>query len=262
MSMAALRWARGVRGITGTQKFVLVMLADMANDYGEAWPTAISLAADCCLSERAVREAFDALEDVGLIVGDRCHGRATRWCIQIGREPARNTAPPARDTVRAERGSALRVRRAPPERGAGTPEPASDPPRNVAQFDRNHVPTEPSRTPIEPSRTPSVRAKPPAVVMPLPGWLPPDAWDAWCQHRVRLSRKGWTHAAAVRCIAALERFRDQGDDPRAVIDQAIAGGWTGLFPLKTRGARTSQPDRWQAQREAFEDAGLFQEHMP
>lgn len=239
MSMAGLRWARSVRGITGTQKFVLVMLSDMANDYGEAWPTAISLAADCCLSERAVRDAFDALEAAGLLVGDRQHGRATRWCIQIGREPARDAAPPARDTTPPERRSALPARResasTTPERGAPTPEPGSDPPRNVAQNGRNHVPTEPSRTPIQPSRTPNARAKPLAVAVTLPAWLPPDAWDAWCQHRVARDRKGWTHAAAVRCISTLEKFRDQGDDPSAVIDQSIAGGWTGLFPLKRRG---------------------------
>jgi hypothetical protein len=82
------------------------------------------------------------------------------------------------------------------------------------------------------------------VTVSLPAWLPDDAWADWCHHRVGLSRKGWTHAAAVRCIRDLERYRDTGDDPRAVIDQSIAGGWTGLFPLKRgRGAASQQNDR-------------------
>lgn len=71
MSMAALRWARAVRGVSGTQKLVLWALADMANDYAEAWPTAIAVGEDCCISERAVRDAMDALESAGFITGQR-----------------------------------------------------------------------------------------------------------------------------------------------------------------------------------------------
>jgi len=242
MSMAALRWARSVRGITSTQKFVLVMLADQANDYGEAWPSALLLAADCCLSDRAVRDAMDALEAVGLISGERAKGRATRWCIHIGRAPAPRPEVAAPRSETPERRSALPASRA-PRKHTGTsfrptPEPASDPHRNV-------VPATPERGSditlknphITPSRTPKTRAR---VEVATPHWLPPDAWDAWCQHRTRLKRSGWTEAAAVRCIATLSTLRAQGDDPRAVIDQSIAGGWTGLFALK-RGASGARP---------------------
>lgn len=97
MSMTALRWARGVRGITSTQKLVLLLLADTANDYGDAWPSALALADDSGLSDRTVRTALDALEGMGLIEGRRELGRATRWCVRVGSEPASETPAPIAD---------------------------------------------------------------------------------------------------------------------------------------------------------------------
>lgn len=158
MSMAALRWARAVRGVTGTQKLVLWALADMANDYAEAWPAATALGDDCCLSERAVREAMDALEAGGLITGTRVHGRATRWVLNLdhavaggsGPAPAPRSAPTERRSATPEPRSAHQARHsttepysasAEPPAGVqrenpgaifrGTPERGSDPPRNV-----------------------------------------------------------------------------------------------------------------------------------
>jgi len=64
----------------------------------------------------------------------------------------------------------------------------------------------------------------------LPDWLPPDAWAEW--ERYRRSRKGWTPKAADLCLRTLSKLRDEGHDPRAVIEQAIERGWTGLFPLR------------------------------
>jgi pyocin large subunit-like protein len=94
MSMAALRWARSVRGISSTQKLVLWALADSANDYGEAWPSALLLAEDCCLTDRAVRDALDALERIQLITGQRATGRATRWVVEVGSTPEARSASP------------------------------------------------------------------------------------------------------------------------------------------------------------------------
>jgi hypothetical protein len=236
MSMAALRWARSVRGITGTQKLVLWALADMANDYGEAWPSALAMADDCCLSDRAVRDALDALEACGLIAGERAVGRATRWCIRLGKTPEPLAATTARPAGTPERRSALPASRSTPRHPGTsflpTPEPASYPPRNV-------VPTTPERGSdrtlknphTTPNRTPKARGRAEFVVA-VPEWIPTDAWGAWCQHRTGLKRSGWTEAAAVRCIATLRTLRDEGHDPRAVIDQSIAGGWTGLFALR------------------------------
>jgi hypothetical protein len=193
MSMAALRWARSVRGISGTQKLVLWALADMANDYGEAWPSALAMADDCCLSDRAVRDALDALEACGLIAGERAVGRATRWCIRIGRTPEPRAETPERPAVTPERRSALPAARSTtPHPGTWfrpTPEPASDPPRNV-------VPTTPERgsdrTLNNPHTTliePSTRAS-------------GEAFEAWWKH---YPRKVGKDAARTAYAAALKR---------------------------------------------------------
>lgn len=77
MSHRAANWARQVRGISGTQKLVLFMLAEMANSQGEAWPAVESLAADCCLSVRAVQNALRDLAQAELITIHRGGGRQT-----------------------------------------------------------------------------------------------------------------------------------------------------------------------------------------
>jgi hypothetical protein len=246
MSMAALRWARGVRGITSTQKLVLWALADMANDYAEAWPSATALAVDCCLSERAVRSAFADLEARGLIAGDHAYGRSTRWRLRIDEAPEQKSATPERGAATPEPRSGVagaeRTGQDTPERRAPTPERGSAPPRNVVHPPRNVVHTEPSITPIEPTGTPKPRAKTPTVKVVLPDWLPPDAWRAWCEHRIGAAPRKWTQRAAELTIRKLGDLRDQGHDPQAVIDQSIMAGWSGLFAVKDDRASARQRD--------------------
>lgn len=277
MSMAALRWCRSVRGVTGTQKLVLWSLADMANDYAEAWPTAITVGEDSCISERAVRDAMDALEAAGFITGERAKGRATRWVLNLDRlvpdappssephsaAPERRSGPTKRSAGAVAAFFLLEPGSAPPELGSGVregspgttfrtpPEPRSDPPRNlvpVTPEPRSDITLKnPHRTPIG---TPKTRATADDGVV-IPSWLPDDAWRDWCQHRTRLKRSGWTHAAAVRCVATLNRLRAEGNDPRAVIDQSIAGGWTGLFALRGHSAAQPKRDRFDTLADAY-----------
>ena len=65
----------------------------------------------------------------------------------------------------------------------------------------------------------------------LPEWLPPSVWQDW--HDYRNSRKGWTPKARALSLQTLTTLWREGHDPRAVIEQAIERGWTGLFPVKT-----------------------------
>lgn len=66
----------------------------------------------------------------------------------------------------------------------------------------------------------------------LPDWLSPEAWAEWSTYRTAKCRKTWTQLAAKKSIQTLSKLRDEGHDPVEVIDQAIASGWTGLFPVK------------------------------
>lgn len=71
-----------------TAKFVLLRLADFANDKGSSiYPALETVAEDCCLSVRAVRQAFRFLEDTGilrLIEASRGgRGRTSRYAIDM-----------------------------------------------------------------------------------------------------------------------------------------------------------------------------------
>jgi len=71
----------------------------------------------------------------------------------------------------------------------------------------------------------------------LPAWLPADAWREWCRYR---RGKRWSRRAAELSLRTLERLHAEGHDPRRVIEQSIAGGWTGLFADKGGGAGASR----------------------
>jgi hypothetical protein len=67
----------------------------------------------------------------------------------------------------------------------------------------------------------------------FPDWLDVDAWAMW--ERFRSKGKGrttWTEDARRLSLRTLGKLRDAGHDPRAVIEQSIERGWSGLFELK------------------------------
>lgn len=96
----------------------------------------------------------------------------------------------------------------------------------------------PSLIPDSPSRIPDPK-KGRACAPKLPDWLPASAWHEW--HVFRNARKGWTATARKLSLRTLTDLHTAGHDPRAVIEQSIERGWTGLFPTKTQDARGSPP---------------------
>jgi hypothetical protein len=80
------------------------------------------------------------------------------------------------------------------------------------------------------------RTKPKGVVfdnpeMELPEWLQRDLWTEFVEHRKEM-KNPLTERAAKANIRKLCELRSKGQDPRAVIDQTIAAGWTGLFEVR------------------------------
>ena len=200
MSNRALTWAWSVRGITSTQKLVLIRLADAANADNEVWHSAQVIAADTGLKDRAVRYALDALEAGHLIAGERATGKAARWTLNLdvivptltngGGQP-RHQMPrptPARDAVVRHGRSTPKPRHHMPEGSA----PDAGPPRH-------HVPTEPKLTQKNPKEEirggadPRARAhaytreepppqEPPAERLPN-DWKPDEAGRAFALDR-------------------------------------------------------------------------------
>jgi hypothetical protein len=64
----------------------------------------------------------------------------------------------------------------------------------------------------------------------LPEWLSREVWRNFVEYR-RQMKKPLTELMAKANIETLSELRSQGQDPRAVINQTIASGWSGLFPV-------------------------------
>ena len=56
-------WERGPDA--QSERFVLLALADYANDEGECWPSVPGIAAKTCLSRRGVQKVIRRLQDAG-----------------------------------------------------------------------------------------------------------------------------------------------------------------------------------------------------
>lgn len=68
----------------------------------------------------------------------------------------------------------------------------------------------------------------------LPEWLPIEQWAAFVEMRKRM-KASLTDRAVMLAIGELEKLRAQGHDPAKVLDQSVANGWKGLFPIKSKG---------------------------
>lgn len=86
-----------------------------------------------------------------------------------------------------------------------------------------------------------ISSAPPATrKIEVPPWLPAEAWQGYVQMRVRIKRP-LTDRAKALAIAELDKLRQQGHDPSAVLDQSTLNSWQGLFPLRESDA--SKPQR-------------------
>lgn len=85
----------------------------------------------------------------------------------------------------------------------------------------------------------------------LPDWLPLESWNGWIG-----SRKNKPTAEAKRlAIIELEKLKDLGHDPKAVLEQSTMRGWTGLFPLKTEEPKKNGAPVWWASDSSIEAKG-------
>lgn len=84
---------------------------------------------------------------------------------------------------------------------------------------------------IEPSLNSAVNfleAK--TTVSTLPDWMPLDAWEGYCKHR----GKSFTDHAKELAIKKLDAFRNNGFNPREILENSIMNGWKGLFQPQSK----------------------------
>ncbi|MFZ4792429.1 MAG: hypothetical protein ACOYMW_16340, partial [Candidatus Competibacteraceae bacterium] len=98
--------------------------------------------------------------------------------------------------------------------------------------------TEPTATalpeptaPAKPARQAKVAKAVKVAAEPLPDapeWIPTDLWQAYIDHRKAKGKdKALTASSATLTLKQLEKAKGFGHDPVALVESAIANGWTG-----------------------------------
>lgn len=144
MSVRVMAWVWAQSESTATARFVLLAIADAANDAGaEAYPSMSTLTKKTRLSERTVQSAIRTLESIGELVVYRNAGPkgSNKYRIVMRQTPA-ESAPPQNLHPAINAGADL----APPQNPA--PNPAVPAPQPPQQLHPNHPLTtqEPKKT--------------------------------------------------------------------------------------------------------------------
>jgi len=66
----------------------------------------------------------------------------------------------------------------------------------------------------------------------LPAWIPPEEWAAYLEMRQTLHAP-LTERGIVLTIRHLERLKNEGSEPAAVLEQSVLRGWKGLFAVRS-----------------------------
>lgn len=193
-----------LQGMTPSQKAVLISLADQANDDGYCWPSVKTISVRTCLSERAVQGAIRWLASVNLLRASERSGTSTVYQLT----PAA-FAPPQEmhPAVAAPRGAG----NAPPPPQMLHPTPADAAPKPSMNHQLNQ------------------RQKKERVTAPdfsVPDWIDRQHWDAW--HSCA-KRKKATNEQKQMAVDKLAKWRAEGIDYAAALENAAIGGWQGLF---------------------------------
>jgi len=98
-----------------------------------------------------------------------------------------------------------------------------------------------------------------AVLGELPFWVPAEAWISFVEMRKAMGQRGKLTANAAKLIInKLEELKNQGQDPRLVLEQSVMNNWKGVFPLKQQqyaGRQQALEDRNRAAADQFLNGG-------
>lgn len=198
--------------LSAFDKLVLLALADISDDEGRCFPSMRTLTEKCGMDDRTVQRSLRRLQWEGYVERQMRDGRSTLYTVTL--EPPSNRHPRLIDTPVSL-----------------TPTPVSLTPPEKKKTSS----LEPSPNRQLPSR--SVRKPKPKVPdEPPPSNLNVEAWHRWEQYRKQIRKpiQPPSTGAAQRKLAAF------GPDQAAVVEQSIADGYQGLFPLKP-GAKRKDP---------------------
>lgn len=210
MSAEATFWAWKQRGLSSTEKLVLLCLGDCHNaGTGRCDPSDKYIAEQTGLNVKTVPACRKTLIEKGLI---SCKTRAGK-----SPETTLNTTQ-YWDTPKT-----------------GIPKNGI-PQKRVTGIPKNGVTPSP-KTGNEPTKNLKRNLKDKTV---FPEWLNLDVWDEYENMRGKL-KSPMTEYARKLAIGNLQKFKDQGHDPHEILNASIQNSWKGLFAPKVNGNETRKP---------------------
>lgn len=256
MSVEAITWALSQTVKHSSAKFVLVVMANRADGDMVCWPSMADICAQTSQDRKTVMENMRRLREEGFIedTGVR-KGSTGQVVVYRLKTPENGTVKEAQKRNSTENGTVPFF----PDKGPVFP-------MKEAQISHERGPKTGHGTVMEPSGnrhgtiTRGRNEKPKTdrdalVAMPLPDWLPADAWADWVDHRIAV-KSPMTERAAGLALRHLDRLRQAGNDPVQVIEQSVRSGrWTDLYPVRDQQrqapARAGQQQRNETEHERF-----------
>ena len=238
MSMALMVKAMSISVGNPLRKLVLIKLADNANDKGECWPSYQHIADQCEISKRSVISHIEALCNSGLLKKEVREGGVKgnfsnlyRLNLDVkpsDKIPSAGDAPPSAGDAPPSAGDA------PPSAGDAPPPSAGDAPRTSHSFDPINEPV------IE-----SKEARKENEFL-LPANLNLEAWDLWKRYKLEIWKMKYKPSKLGEGAAAEGLVKLSGGDSdlqMAIVKQAIAKQWKGLYALDEQKANQSKIPR-------------------
>ena len=94
MSFTAMAWASKQKVKTSTQKLVLLMLANYADDEDKCWPSKQTLADTCCMSKAAICNNISKLQEAGFLKVEKREGTSSIIRLNTGVQQEDRGCPP------------------------------------------------------------------------------------------------------------------------------------------------------------------------
>lgn len=225
------------------RKAVMVLMADKASDDGSGiWASKQRMADEIGASKQTVLATIKALIEDGLL---REHGQrrcANGYTVEYAINVRALRALPLVKSHADDQSENLTGQKSSPVKSA---DPTGQNPLPHRSEDLTQTPLEPSLNLSDASHP--LRAEPTGKPEKpvIPDWMPMEAWNGYVAMRNRI-RKPLTDRAVELMVGKLERWRADGHDPGAILDDATEHSWTGLYPPKEdrNAARQQNPDAW------------------
>jgi hypothetical protein len=207
-----MSWAWECGPADPIDRYVLLKLADNADQDGRCFPSRPEICDKTRLSVSTVKRSIGNLEREGWITVKRGDGRGHRSQYQINKRGSEGTGS---QRTGSERTGSVRPKKGFTENEKGFTE-KNPPDPLIGRTIKNHH---------EPSQKPT-------TTFVLPDSISQQLWDDYEEMR-RTIKKPMTSKARTLIVAKLLKLGQSGHDPATVLEQSIENSWAGVFEIKS-----------------------------